>query len=186
MSDSGGMTRSEIEVGASDALVTEPVSADDVAGAPTLGEILRQIPLFADLAPRHIERLSSIGTEEKHNTGAVLFSEGEAGEKFYLILDGAVRISRQVPSVGEEALAVLNAGSFFGEMALIDDAPRSADARVHEDCRLFVLKKDDMEDLLFVDRDLAYDFLWSFVRTLTARLRDTNDKIAFLTLAGRF
>ena len=56
----------------------------------------------------------------------------------------------------------------FGEMALIDDFPRSADARAHEACRLFVIRKEDMEDLLFVDRDLAYDLLWSFVRTLSS------------------
>ena len=85
----------------------------------------------------------------------------------YLILSGAVRISRQVPGMGEEALAVLRAGTHFGEMALIDDFPRSADARAHEACRLFVVRKEDMEDLLFVDRDLAYDLLWSFVRTLS-------------------
>ena len=79
----------------------------------------------------------------------------------YLILSGAVRIGRQVPGMGEEALAVLRAGTHFGEMALIDDFPRSADARAHEACRLFVVRKEDMEDLLFVDRDLAYDLLWS-------------------------
>ena len=62
----------------------------------------------------------------------MIFEEGEQGDKFYLILDGAVRISRIVPGMGEEALAVLRAGTYFGEMALIDDFPRCADARAHE------------------------------------------------------
>jgi CRP-like cAMP-binding protein len=116
----------------------------------------------------------------------MIFKEGDQGDKMYLILDGAVRISRQVPGMGEEALAVLKTGTYFGEMALIDDFPRSADARAHEACRLFVIRKEDMEDLLFVDRDLAYDLLWTFVRTLSARLRSTNDKMTFLAVTNRF
>ena len=97
-----------------------------------------------------------------------------------------MRISRIVPGMGEEALAVLRAGAYFGEMALIDDFPRCADARAHEDCRLFVIRKEDLEDLLFVDRDLAYELLWNFVRTLAARLRETNDKMTFLAVTNRF
>jgi len=81
---------------------------------------------------------------------------------------------------------VLRAGNYFGEMSLIDESPRSADAKAHESCELLVLKKDDLEDLLFVDRDLAYDLLWNFVRTLTSRLRDTNDKMTFLAVTNRF
>ena len=88
--------------------------------------------------------------------------------------------------MGEEALAILKAGDYFGEMALIDDFPRSADARVHESCRLFVIAKEHLEDLLFVDRDLAYDLLWNFVRTLSGRLRETNDKMTFLAVSSRF
>jgi CRP-like cAMP-binding protein len=88
--------------------------------------------------------------------------------------------------MGEEALAVLKAGDYFGEMALIDDFPRSADARVHEACRLFVISKEHLQDLLFVDRDLAYDLLWNFVRTLSGRLRETNDKMTFLAASSRF
>ena len=88
--------------------------------------------------------------------------------------------------MGEEALAVLRAGTYFGEMALIDDFPRSADARAHEDCRLFVIRKEDLADLLFVDRDLAYDLLWSFVRTLAGRLRETNDKMTFMAVTSKF
>jgi CRP/FNR family cyclic AMP-dependent transcriptional regulator len=97
-----------------------------------------------------------------------------------------VRISRQGPGMGEEALAILRASDYFGEMALIDDFPRSADAIAHESCKLLVLTKERVADLLFVDRDLAYDLLWSFVRTLSARLRETNDKMTFLAVSSRF
>ncbi|HXI59826.1 MAG TPA: cyclic nucleotide-binding domain-containing protein [Polyangia bacterium] len=149
-------------------------------------ELLSRINLFEDLQPSYLRHIASLGLEESYATGDVIFTEGAVGDKMYLILDGAVRISRTVPGMGEEALAVLKTGTYFGEMALIDDFPRSADARAHEACRLFVIRKEDMEDLLFVDRDLAYDLLWTFVRTLSARLRSTNDKMTFLAVTNRF
>lgn len=149
-------------------------------------ELLAKVSLFAGLQPAHLRRIAFLGREESYGLGDLVFEEGAKGDKFYVILDGAVRISRTVPGMGEEALAVLRAGDYFGEMALIDEFPRSADARVHERCRLFVIRKEDMEDLLFVDRDLAYDLLWNFVRTLSGRLRGTNDKMTFLAVTNRF
>ena len=56
----------------------------------------------------------------------------------------------------------------------------------HERCRLFVINRRDLEDLLFVDRDLAYELLWNFVRTLSRRLRATNDKMTFLATTSKF
>jgi CRP/FNR family transcriptional regulator, cyclic AMP receptor protein len=149
-------------------------------------ELLSKIGLFSSLQPTYLRRIATLGLEEHYDEGAVIFKEGAVGDKVYLILGGAVRISRTVPGMGEEALAVLRAGNHFGEMALIDDFPRSADARAHEACRLFVIRKEDLEDLLFVDRDLAYDLLWSFVRTLSGRLRETNDKMTFMAVTSKF
>jgi CRP/FNR family transcriptional regulator, cyclic AMP receptor protein len=149
-------------------------------------ELLSKINIFSGLPPAHLRRIAEIGTEEQHPTAATIFAEGDVGDKFYLILDGAVRISRIVPGMGEEALAIHRAGAYFGEMSLIDDGPRSAHALAHERCRLFVIAKNDLEDLLFVDRDLAYELLWSFVRTLTSRLRETNDKMTFLATSNKF
>ena len=149
-------------------------------------QLLGRINLFSGLQPSYLRHIANLGLEENYDPGALIFAEGAQGDKVYLILSGAVRISRQVPGMGEEALAVLRAGTYFGEMALIDDFPRSADARAHEACRLFVIRKEDLEDLLFVDRDLAYDLLWSFVRTLSSRLRETNDKMTFLAVTNKF
>ncbi len=157
----------------------------EIAGKSTI-EILAQVDIFSGLGPQVLRRVVDIGVEEQYKTGATIFSEGEPGDKFYLILDGAVRISRFVPGMGEEALAVVRAGNYFGEMSLIDDAPRSATAVCHERCRLFVVNRRDLEDLLFVDRDLAYELLWNFVRTLSRRLRATNDKMTFLATTSKF
>jgi CRP-like cAMP-binding protein len=148
--------------------------------------LLANIPIFAGLTGTHLGQIVGIGTEERFGPQEKIFTEGEPGDKFYLILDGAIRISKTVPGMGEEALAILRAGDYFGEMSLVDDSARSADAIVQERCRLFVIRKDDLDGLLFVNRDLAYELLWNFVRTLSARLRETNNKMTFLSIAGKF
>ena len=153
---------------------------------PNLVTILANVPVFAAISTGSLKRIAALGHEESYAYGSTLFAEGDVGDKFYVILSGAVRISRIVPGMGEEALAVLRPGAYFGEMSLIDDAPRSATAMCHEKCRLFVVNRRDLEDLLFVDRDLAYELLWNWVRTLSRRLRATNDKMTFLATTSKF
>ena len=164
-----------------------PPPGGERTGRPGVAlSLLSRINLFAGLSPVHLRRIQALGSLEEHATGTLVFEEGSVGDKVYLILEGKVRISRIVPGIGEEALAILAAGDYFGEMALIDDFTRSADARVHESCRLFVIAKAELEQLLFVDRDLAYELLWNFVRTLSNRLRESNDKMTFLAASSRF
>lgn len=147
---------------------------------------LAGINIFAGLGEAALEQLANIATQEAHKLGEFVFHEGSPGDALYLILSGKVRISREVAGMGEEALAILQAGETFGEMSIIDGSPRSADARVHESCQLLVIKKADMEDLLFLNKDLAYEILWSWVRILSSRLRETNDKMTFLSISGKF
>jgi CRP-like cAMP-binding protein len=170
---------------ASDEKKKDAAPTVDVDGK-SMVEILEQINLFAGLGRDHLKRVADIGQEEKTKSGKKVFSEGEPGDKFYVVLEGAVRISRVVPGMGEEALAVLRPGAYFGEMSLIDSSPRSATAFAHESLKTFVISRTDLEDLLFVDRDLAYELLWNFVRTLSGRLRATNDKMTFLATTNKF
>jgi CRP-like cAMP-binding protein len=153
---------------------------------PSVVEALSKIHLFEGIAPTGLRRIAEIATEETHRLGQYIFREGESGNALYLIMEGKVRISREVSGMGEEALAVLGPGDAFGEMSLIDDFPRSADAKVHERCQVLVISKDALESLLFLHKDLAYEVLWSVVRMLTQRLRETNDKLTFLTVTGKF
>jgi CRP-like cAMP-binding protein len=157
----------------------------NASGSTTL-ELLAKIDLFRGLPRSHLARLVTIGVERDYKRNETVFSEGDVGDTFYMILDGAIRISRMVPGMGEEALAVLRHPAYFGEMSLIDDEARSATALVHEPSRLFEISRRDLEDLLFVDRDLAYELLWNFVRTLSRRLRATNDKMTFLASTNKF
>ena len=150
-------------------------------------ELLKNIYLFEDLSQEEIAKVSEIIVSETFPEGHTLFKEGDKGDRFYIIRKGAVRISQIISGTGEEALTILEEGTYFGEMALIDDAPRSADAIIHTETELFAISKKDFEDLIFFDKDIAYKMLWAFVRTLSSRLRETNDKLkAFLQMAGNF
>jgi CRP/FNR family transcriptional regulator, cyclic AMP receptor protein len=141
------------------------------------GKILRGCPLFELLRAEQLAKVADLAEPRQAAGGSFLFREGDPGDAMYVLLEGKVRISKRVEGIGEEALAILEPGAFFGEMALIDDSPRSADARAHTDCRLAAIRREALEELTFVDRDLAHDLLWAFCRTLSARLRETNDKI---------
>jgi len=149
-------------------------------------EQLGRVEIFTGLTPDALALLARIATQEVHESGTVIFRQGDPGDKLYVITQGRVRISRTVPGVGEEAMAVLNAGDVFGEMALLDEAPRSADATAHEPCKLLSIPRDGFEDLLFLHKDLAYEVLWNVIRTLIRRLRETNDKLTFLSVTGKF
>jgi CRP/FNR family cyclic AMP-dependent transcriptional regulator len=149
--------------------------------------ILKGIYLFEDLTDEELSKVSRILVNENHPEGTFLFHEGDKGDKFYVIIKGAVRVSQAISGTGEEALTILSKGDYFGEMALIDESPRSADVIVHENSEFLVISKKDFDELLFFDKEIAYKMLWAFVRTLSRRLRDTNDKIkAFLHMAGNF
>ena len=149
-------------------------------------ELLAQVPLFVGLTPAALSLVAGVTSKETHKKGTKVFEHGDIGDKLYIILEGRVRISREVPGMGEEALAILDPGAIFGEMALLDDTPRSADARVHERCELLAINRETFEDLLFLQKDLAYEVLWSMVRILSSRLRETTNKLTFLSVSSKF
>lgn len=140
-------------------------------------DVLSQVYLFRELTPGEMERLLSISKEKKVKKNEVIFREGDIGDAFYLIVTGGIRISTFVPGVGEEALTILREGEYFGEMALIDDAPRSASAIANDDTMLLYIGKDDFRNLLERQTDIAYKLLWIFTKTLSARLRKTDEQL---------
>ena len=115
---------------------------------------LKQIELFHGLTHRHLEALASITEDRTHEAGTRLFAEGDAGDELFMVLRGKVRISKIVEGVGEEALAILEPGAYFGEMALVSDLPRSAHATCNTPVEVGVIRREAFEQLLFLDKDL--------------------------------
>jgi len=146
--------------------------------------LIKKAAIFADLKETELERVLEVCTEQQFKFGQTIFKEGEPGNRLYIISEGEVRVSRDVPGSGEEALAVLKPGACFGEMAVFDRSTRSTDAIANTDCVLVTIARSDFEMLLDFDRDLAYKILWSVVKLLSERLRITNDNLrSFLAMS---
>ena len=149
--------------------------------------MLREIDLFASLSDETLVELIPMTTAVAFDAEQTIFREGEVGDALYFILDGEIRISREIPGVGEEALAFLSAGAYFGEMALIgEESRRSASAIASEPSRLARLERADFLDLLHTNKDAGVQILWAFVSTLSVRLRESNDKLTFFAMSNMF
>ncbi len=146
-------------------------------GSVKQADALSHVYLFRELTPGEMDTLISIAHEKRVKKDEMIFKEGDIGDAFYLIVSGTVRISTVIPGVGEEALAVLKEGEYFGEMALIDDAPRSASAIANEDVILLLIEKKQFRKLLAQETGMAYKLLWVFTKTLSARLRKTDEQL---------
>jgi len=139
-----------------------------------------KVDLFKErgLSAAEMKLLATFSTEERFRDGSMIFREGEKGDKLYIVLDGRVRISKFIPGVGEEALTVLDRGEFFGEMALIDDVARSADAKAHEaDATVLSIDRATLNEILSMDPHASLQFLNLLCRMISRRLREINDKI---------
>ncbi len=150
-------------------------------------DFLKRVNLFEGLSSSELEKIEKIARMEAFAKGAVIFKEGEPGDRCYVLTNGDVRISKFIPNIGEEALAIMKPGDCFGEMALIDNFPRSAHAIANTDVAVLAIGKTDLDRILIKDRDLGYKLLWAFTKTLSKRLRETNEKMAgFLAMSGGF
>lgn len=146
--------------------------------------LIRQAAIFSDLDEEELQRIAEICTEQHFKFGQTVFKEGDPGNRLFIIATGDVRVSRQVPGSGEEALAVLKPGACFGEMSVFDRSERSTDAIANTDCTLLTITRSDFEMLLDFDRDLAFKVLWAVVRLLSQRLRVTNENLrSFLAMS---
>ena len=151
---------------------------------PEVMELLRSVAIFKDLDDAELRSVAEICKEETFVSGAYIFREGESGNRLYLVTEGEVRISRDVPGSGEEALAVLKAGALFGEMAVFDRTERSTHAISNGGTTALTISRPDFEMLLDFDRELALKVLWAVVRLLSTRLRQTNDSLrSFLAMS---
>ncbi|HEY4305290.1 MAG TPA: cyclic nucleotide-binding domain-containing protein [Gemmatimonadaceae bacterium] len=147
-------------------------------------ELLKQVVIFRGLEEPELAQIAEVCKEESFVSGEFIFREGEHGNRLYLIVSGEVRISRDVPGSGEEALAVLKAGAMFGEMAIFDRSQRSTHAISNGGTTTLTISRADFEMLLDFNREMAYKVLWAVVRTLSTRLRSTNDSLrSFLAMS---
>lgn len=138
--------------------------------APRIGT-LRQLPLFSALSRRELRVVDGLLHERRYLEGEIIFDEGEEGQTVYVVISGRVLICRQgEPEHGR--LAELEAGVVFGELALLDNAPRAAQARAAQDCVLASLARNDFEGLLDTHAHIASKIALQLARQLGRQLRE--------------
>lgn len=152
-------------------------------------DMAHKVGLFREqrLSAMEINFLASLSREETFSPGKVLFREGEVGEKMYIVADGTVMISKSIAGIGEEALAFLERGDYFGEMALIDQTPRSADARAHpeQSATVLALPRTVVEGLLNIEKVSSVRLLRILTSLAAKRTRAIQDKlVGWFVLAG--
>lgn len=136
-----------------------------------LRELMR-MTLFAELSRREVRVVEGFMHERTFLPHEIVFDQGEQGEAFYVVLEGHVLICRQGKQ--DAPLAVLGPGSFFGELALLDDAPRSAQARAQDNCKLLVLFRGDFLGLMQSHGLIASKIAVQLARHLAVRVRSMN------------
>jgi CRP/FNR family cyclic AMP-dependent transcriptional regulator len=134
-------------------------------------ETLRHVPLFESLDTKAAHELCELLESLDCKADAVLFRTGDEGDAMYLIEEGKVRICVRAKDGQEVTLTELHRGDFFGEMALLESKPRSADARVAEDARLAVLSREHFLSFVSSNPNVALEMLTA----LANRLRHTDE-----------
>jgi CRP/FNR family cyclic AMP-dependent transcriptional regulator len=134
-------------------------------------DTLRQVPLFESLDDEAAKKLCELLETLDCEAQKVLFRAGDAGDAMYLIERGKVRISVQATDGRELTLTELGRGDFFGDMALLDGQPRSANVAVAEEARLAVLSREDFLSFMRSNPNVALEMLTA----LANRLRHTDE-----------
>jgi CRP-like cAMP-binding protein len=147
-------------------------------------QLLNKIPLFNSLSDSDLESLSECVRLQSLKKGQTLFRKGDEGSSLYIIKQGTIKIV--LPSrLGDEVIVtIFSEGEFFGEMALFDGKPRSADALAMESTKIYILSRKDF--LLFLHSNI--NAMESILSQLTKRLRDTDDFLegtCFLNVSAR-
>jgi CRP/FNR family transcriptional regulator, cyclic AMP receptor protein len=142
---------------------------------PTLSpvELLRAHPIFGRLPANVVEQLGTYVTKRRVPRGAMIFAKGDRGNGLMAVLRGSVRISVPTLDGREVVLNLIQPGEVFGEMALLDGQPRSADATATEDCELMVIDRRDFIPFAHNRPEVAIKLL----EILCGRLRRTNEQV---------
>lgn len=141
-------------------------------------QFLATVPLLSGLDNAELVRLSEITREKTYPKGSVILFEDDPGDSLFIVRDGRVKVVLVGEDGREVILGVLGVGEHFGELALIDDQPRSAHVIAMEDAALLVLRREDFRRHVEANPKVA----WSVLGALSKRLRRADDKIGGLVL----
>lgn len=136
-------------------------------------EIIKKMPIFKYLSYNELTQVLNNTTVLVVEKDQSIVKEGEPGNDLFIVLEGKVRVHK-----GEVDIVSLVSGAHFGEMALIDKAPRSADVTAQSQGQLLVISRDNFFKIIKSEPRMANKLLWSFLQELSTRLRTTNEELS--------
>lgn len=142
------------------------------------GNLLRKIPLFADLNSEELELVKKSIEHRKYSKNNLIIFEDDVGNALFVIKTGRVKISRISPDGSEAILAILGEGDFFGELAVIDGLSRSASVTSIDDIELLMMRRDDFMEILEKIPKISITLL----KELAGRIRKSDHQIKSLSL----
>lgn len=141
-------------------------------------EVLKKVPLFANMREGDLTAFAELVRERSYPKGSVIVFEDDPGDALYLVAEGQVKVVLIGEDGREVILSVLGEGTFFGELALIDDQPRSATVIAMVDATVLMLRREDFQSRLRASPEIAIALL----REISRRLRRADEKIGSLVL----
>ncbi len=148
-------------------------SQEATAEAAAKIDALKAIPLFHHLTYKELTAVLAVSSTRTYPGGREIVIEGQPGDELFVVVRGRVAVEKAGVEIGE-----LKTGGHFGEMGLIDNAPRSATVRATEPTRVMVISRAELMGLMRKEPVLAVKLLWSFVQVLSDRLRDANTHLS--------
>jgi CRP/FNR family transcriptional regulator/CRP/FNR family cyclic AMP-dependent transcriptional regulator len=145
---------------------------------------LKQVDIFASLSDEDIRELMAVAKQRTFRSGEVIFHRDDPGQVLYVIKEGKVKIALISPDGQEISLVVFGKGECFGELALLDGEPRSADAIALERVQCYTLQRTDFHNAIMKNPKIAIQVL----EVLSRRLRKTDEQVEnliFLDVYGR-
>jgi len=139
-----------------------------------LKQVFRGVMLFASLTDEELDKIVAVCKEKRLQRGEVLAVQGEPGNEFYVVTDGFLEISVAGDEASSQVLVNLGKGQIIGEMALIDQGPRSATVRAISEAVVQVIRRDDFEDVCNKNTRIGYVVMKDMAADLSFKLRHRN------------
>jgi len=158
----------------------DPISAKNKSEMSDIMQILAKMPIFSDLDSKELKEVEKIIYHRKYKKGEPIFRMGDPGLGMYIIINGAVEIVEEPENGTRTKLAELEKGAFFGDMALLDEKPRSASAIAMVDSDIIGFFRPDFLDLLYRKPRMGIKILWALSRVVGERLRKTDEQLTNL------
>lgn len=148
---------------------------------------LRDIAVLAQMDDLALDRLAEALETKDYDAGQTVFTEGDPGDSMYFIAKGKVRIEKRAQASGAAAktLTVLETGNYFGEMALMDQKPRSASAVAAEEARLYRLSKGAFDAMQQASSAAGMSVLFAMIRTSSDRIRRLSTQLVVYDEVGK-